>query len=316
MSTVAAQYFRVPFGLELPSHRLTPPASARPKTAYFCPLCEVPLVFKHGNIVTHHFAHKASSTCTSESVKHRIAKLLIAQVVTDFVQRRGPRPVSLRPCACGRRAEIPLPTSVTDASVEYRLSSGHIADVALMKRSEILGLVEIRVTHAVPDDKIQALTVPWIELLADTVLENPLLWIGVRHGQSRVPLCERCSRASAEIARLIQAWKSAIAALATRDGIDLPGDPYEIGIHRCFRCPTEMLVFRWSRQLWPVDEPPSPIPKTVCRRACKQIAGHYWANTCPNCKYTQSDRYLKVVKPDGDPWKVRWPLWKKEPPSV
>ena len=127
-----------------------------------------------GPIRARHFAHAPTHGCYPETVVHDTAKQLIAQVVTDWVGGRGPRPVVEKACQLCRRAYLgPLGDQIETATFEHRLPTGLVADAALLRHGEPIGVVEIRVSHAVDRAKASRLTLPWVELRGDDVVKEP-----------------------------------------------------------------------------------------------------------------------------------------------
>lgn len=72
----------VPYGLH-PDGYLEKAEDARKGLNYLCPECEEPLVFRAGEYMVKHFAHKANTNCSGESIIHKTAKMLIAQTIRD-----------------------------------------------------------------------------------------------------------------------------------------------------------------------------------------------------------------------------------------
>ena len=64
---------------EIKTNNYTLPQYAKKSEKYKCPDCNMDLIFKKGQIIKQHFAHKANSNCTyydhpSESQLHKDAK--------------------------------------------------------------------------------------------------------------------------------------------------------------------------------------------------------------------------------------------------
>lgn len=73
-----------------------------------------------------------------------------------------------------------LPDKVDRAILEYRMPEGSIVDIALMVANEAAAAIEIRVTHAVDENKAKSLSVPFIELDGQAVIENPTIFQPIR----------------------------------------------------------------------------------------------------------------------------------------
>lgn len=166
----------IPFALDN-EEKLHSPYEARKGVNYYCPGCHDPLIFRKGEIKTAHFAHKTSLTCTNESITHKIAKRLVQQVIRDWKAGKGEKPKAQRICLeCERNFKQVLPNIIDDAILEYRLPEGFIVDVALMSMGEVKAAIEIKVTHAVDENKHNLLSIPYLELEGSQVIESPLIW--------------------------------------------------------------------------------------------------------------------------------------------
>ena len=63
----------------------------------------------------------------------------------------------------------------------------------MIRSGEVVLGVEILKTHAIEDDKIlDMIGIPWVEILALSVIENPLVWYPVR--SSILPVCAACEK--------------------------------------------------------------------------------------------------------------------------
>lgn len=241
------------------------PSSARKGVPYRCPSCKDPLIFKAGPIRVRHFAHDRSATCTSESVLHHTAKLLVAE------QRR---PAVLRKCtACFEMREQTLEREI--AQLEYRLPSGRVADVALLVGGRPSCAVEVRVTHAVTLQKAQEIGLPWIEVDAEDIVRDPEVWRPSKDRLGRFR-CRDCEARSED-------RKRAAIRLAADRGVKLPpSPPYSFATYPCYNCKREILVYTWSDRTHP---PPSPVPATL--RMLRR-----WVNSCDGCGAAQADALL------------------------
>ena len=146
---------------------------------YVCPGCRGAMIVKSGDRVRKHFAHLHEADgvgCSGESVIHNLAKHRIVTAVAAM-QDGGPRPKIRRPCpGCGFVVFQRLPLSMT-ASVEWHHGSGRVLDVALFAGAAVMAGVEILHTHRVDAAKAADLApLPWVELKAEDVIDNPLVW--------------------------------------------------------------------------------------------------------------------------------------------
>ncbi len=243
--------FVVPAGVDSRG-RLVRPSHASKMEDYRCPSCKDPLIFKAGPIRVRHFAHEKSGTCTSETVTHHAAKLLIVQQIND-----GPRLQIRRKCrACFNHRPQTLDSAVDSAQVELRLANGRVVDVGLLSQGKPVMAIEVLVTHKAAD-----MGLPWIEVQGKAVLKNPEL---LHPCKDRFPSF-RCADCSAGL-------EARMAAVRER-GIDLPpSPPYVYALHPCFKCRKDMVVYaRDGRQ-----------PDRDDR----------WQNICPSCSTRLADFYL------------------------
>lgn len=292
----------VPYGLD-PSGRLVPPTEAAREVAYCCPGCASPLILRAGAVKRPHFAHDTQAACQPESLLHRTAKQLIAQVVSAWKAGAGPAPVVMRSCVrCRHRVPQQLPAYIDGALVEHVVDDRWRADVALVRGQEVIGIVEILVTHQVGREKAEALTVPCAELAGAAVVQNPLVWVPLATTARKwtCPSCtERAARALEEEKRAAQEREVRIQETARRLNQPVPGPPYTTGITTCWKCRHATLVYTWKGHVeWCQHAPPEPRPRTLSFEYSKVVRHKYWANTCGNCGRLQGDYFL-YNEPDG-----------------
>lgn len=165
--------------LKVPVGRCEKGQLVRPEQAvkgerYRCPSCFGEVLLRGGTSrVRLHFAHRADPDyCDfeNESEEHWRAKAAIAEIVTGgvtFFMRRACNRCHFERLHAFQTAGL-LPV------LEYQLSTGHRADVALLDvEGTIRLIVEIKALHAVSRDKAAAISQwPWIELHADDVLRS------------------------------------------------------------------------------------------------------------------------------------------------
>jgi hypothetical protein len=281
---MAPHELKVPWGLSK-DDRLVKPAEAQRSETYMCPACQTPLVFRQGPHRQAHFAHYHES-CSQESILHISAKRLIEQVVQEW--KAGAVAITLhRQCTiCGDILLQALPDKVQDASLEKRTSSGHVVDVALLAEESIVAAVEIRVTHAVDDQKRAQLPIPYIELDAEAVLEAPYDW----H-----PIADTLSKARCEVCRSAYSYhQTRCSQLAQEAGLELPQITFRYGITTCSSCETDILVFTWPGHSVQSTEalPLTPAPFTIKQTYSNSASESYYMNHCPYCNTGQGDRFL------------------------
>ena len=246
------------------------PESAERGREYFCPSCHDPLSFRQGEIRSPHFAHKASKRCSQESITHVTAKLLLLQTVRDWKSGDASAPVLQRKCHhCLTPVIQSLPKTVEYALIEQRLTDNSIADVALMVGDKVLAAVEVRVTHAVDDNKAERLPVPFVELDGMDVIENPTLWKPITDSLKPVT-CGKCRLT-------FKRFQTKAQQIADASGQILPASYYRYGIVGCWSCNRAIIVYTWPNDEGRGAHMPSrqPVPGSIHYRATKR-AGRCW----------------------------------------
>lgn len=274
--------FKVPYGLG-PDNRLIAPADAEKAAHYACPSCNSSLVFRRGGRVRAHFAHKATATCTGETVLHKIAKLLVRDALLEAA--RGSRSPTLEyECPhCRLSSVTQIPTRRAGiVEVEAPLTQGRIIDVLLKENGVPTFAVEILATHAVDEQKALDLDIPWVELRAIDVVKEPMRWKAV---QAKLK-CDRCKRCRIEtavtseiVARICRRWSIQISA------------PYTAKPARCWKCDTALLYLSWGDESNQPSNSPEPRPNVLQWRYSRTVRHHYWGSTCPSCHALQGDFY-------------------------
>jgi hypothetical protein len=277
---------RVPFAID-DEERLHSPATAERGKSYSCPARRELVIFRQGKIRIAHFAHRVSETCTQETIIHRTAKLLVQTVVQEWKSGKSNSPTLQRACRiCSTSMSQPLPERVDSAVLEYGLADGSIADVALMVGDVAQAAIEIRVTHAVDEIKANRLPVPFIEVDGYELIENPTVWKPTIDNFKPL-ICDRCKSTYLR-------FQAKAEQVAKASSLELPTAYYRYGLHKCWKCEREMIVFSWPGDEMP-DKPASttePLPSTVQYRYSETAGCRYWANTCPYCRSIQGDFYL------------------------
>jgi len=167
---------RVPYAVA-ETGELVSPEQANKTRSHFCPECNSNLILRRGTVRVPHFAHPKTGNCTNESVTHKIAKMLLAQAINQWKKGFGDTPMIGRMCvSCGCSILQPLPNKITHTESAYTTDTGFRVDVAIMENEEPIAALEVKFTHAVGDQKMQNLGIPIIELNADEIIENNLIW--------------------------------------------------------------------------------------------------------------------------------------------
>ena len=265
--------FRVPYGKAEDGALVLPEDADKTKT-YVCPECDSPLILKKGAIKRAHFAHRSTQECNGETVLHRIGKVLLKCVVESAMNQDADIKIHCRCAECYEEYEMPVPIEkVTGVSLEHRVDSGRVVDVMLLDgEKEVCGL-EVHVTHRVSAQKSEDLSMPWLELEASDILEDPMNWRPIAHGL-RVSTCEEC-RTEHQLKR----WY--LQQLTREVGTKWSKD-YRVAPGLCWLCKEQTLVFDWTSR----TKPPRPMPRTVRHRATRKNSEKEWYNTCHACGVT------------------------------
>jgi hypothetical protein len=181
-------------------------------------------------------------------------------------------------CQAPTERELPR-TAFTSSAVEERVGP-FVCDVIAFKDDKPVLAVEIFNSHAVGDEKAEQLELPWIELNAAEVLEDPFNW---RPGQMRLKptLCRDCKAARAKLERVAAHWKLPLA------------EPlYVAAVAPCWGCKEEIIWYWWQGVPFAQEKPPQPIPRTLQFRFSKMYGGKYWMNICPGCRAPQGDNFV------------------------
>lgn len=279
---------KIPFGVG-EDGRIIPAEFAREGQQYYCPGCDERLILKEGEIRTKHFSHSPGSACSLETILHKAAKRMVFYAIRENAS--GHASISILNCCheCGSEYDVMLkPNTFTSAAVEESVGP-YICDVVGHRGDDSSLAVEILVTHAVEPEKACGLSIPWVELSAESVISDPYRW---KPTQSRLKsnYCPECRSTFKKIQKVADRW-----------GIDRSlyspiknplKTTYIAAIDTCFKCKEEIPVFWWSGVPFCEEEPPKPRPATIKFRRSKQFGGSYWANTCASCGMIQGDNYL------------------------
>lgn len=277
---VASDELLVPYGVD-PDANIVHARDASPGVVYSCSCCETVLVLHAGQIKARHFAHKANTACDSETLAHITAKLLIAKVIREHHHAIGPG-IRLE-CTCGEchaAFEKLLPADVFTASRVEVPVGRFICDVVAFKEDAAVLAVEVFKSHAVDSDKAGALKLPWIELRADQVLEDPLRWRPVQ-AHLKPTICPQCKAKRAKLETVRERWKLPAAH-----------PNYVAAVASCWKCHEEIIWYWWPGVPFAESRPPASIPPIVQYRYSKMYGGRYWMNVCPGCNASQGDNFV------------------------
>lgn len=196
--------FLIPYAVSGDAQRIGP-SEASKSERFNCPDCGNAVAARAGlenGKRRRHFYHIVpQSQCgfSGEGALHLSAKHAVLKAVLDWRDGLGPAPKIGRNCPGCRIARYDsLPISVRDARIEFRIKRREaviVADVALLNRAaQALCVIEIRQSHAVGHEKsIHLMGLPWIELDAESAINNPVVWTPINGGNLKsVARCEKC----------------------------------------------------------------------------------------------------------------------------
>lgn len=271
--------FAVPAALDDAGLLVKPEAAERGQT-YRCPGCGSRLVFRAGAIVARHFAHPGGTGCSPETVLHKAATLAIAAAVEDWLRGSGPRPATQRPCVrCKGPVLRPAHERVRSAVVEHGVTGGRVADVALLDETgEVVGVIEVRVTHAVDAEKTADLDgIPWIEVDGADALADPVTWRPIAAGGLGAVTCDGCRVH-------LKAQADLLARLVAELGVSLPDEPYYSLPLPCESCGQDTIVSDWPGNSMFRQARWLPMPRPTWIRFGTDPAGwRGWLNHCLRC---------------------------------
>lgn len=184
--------FKVPFGYDINKIEVYPD-KAQKGQKYYCPDCNGELIFRSGLIKRLHFAHKHDPKYCDfhycpETENHLRAKWKVRNIVNQNQKLKFTRICS----ECANSFVQIIPTNELHASLEYILSSGFRADVALLdKDDKVKAIIEIKETHGIQEEKKKILKhIPMSEFLAIDVLTNDS-WEPIYHNFKPF-ICQGC----------------------------------------------------------------------------------------------------------------------------
>ncbi len=265
------------------------PDEATKGSEYRCPACHDLLILRAGEHKKRHFAHRASDTCTQETIIHICAKEAIRRSVVRWKLGRASPPAVVRTCrVCEDDVDQPLPSLVDTAVLEYRCAEGYVVDVALLASEEIRAAVEVRVAHAVDDDKASELSVPFVEVDGLEAIASPAR---LRPIVDRFHsfTCRRCKEA-------YRRFQSRTRQIAIQSKAMLPNEFYRYTPWVCWNCNSDILVYDWPKRFYGRMPERKPFPSTIKYRTTNSSEGcACWLNTCPYCDATQGDWFLHSI---------------------
>ncbi len=142
---------------------------------FSCPTCDSAVILKRGDIRVPHFAHKSDTKCSSEGVRHKVAKQMIYLMYRRSIDTPMASIGVVRKCPnCSQYAIYTQGRTGYDDDVKCEVDvSGYRVDIALFRNGKPAYGIEVRDTHPVDDVKWAAfkeLRFPCIEVEAKDVI--------------------------------------------------------------------------------------------------------------------------------------------------
>ena len=282
----------VPYGLD-EGGTLVHAKDASARAGYSCPCCGGQLVLKAGEVNAKHFAHRADSNCAGESYEHETAKLLIAKVINDLVDYpQAAKQVTLVctcDCCTGQFPRLLPRDSFSVALVEERVGLFTCDVVGMKGEDQVLG-IEVCNTNPVNRKKADSLAIPWVELGAGAVVEDPYRWAPTQSGKLKAVLCDKCKSFQKKLKLVAAGWNQPLDPYGGyRDPMRAD---YLAALRNCWSCSAEFLAYWWAGVPFCQSKPPAPVPPTVQYRKSRAYKDAYWANCCPKCGAMDGDNFL------------------------
>lgn len=263
---------------------------------HYCPACKEELIYRSGEVMRPHFAHHGGNPCSSpETILHHAAKRRLVKTTRRWTEGKRQAPRFARECRlCGKpKVEQKIPDSVTEVRLEHALPNGYRPDVLLLAgadASEPAAAIEVVVTHEVGEQKRKDLSLPWIEVTAESVMakmaKRETRCLEVERDGLGKPVCAGCGERLAGL-------RGRLKDLLGRWNVDWPKEAYRIGVQGCWNCEATIPAFDWGARMHSTQEPPTPRPRTIQYRYSNTVGSKYWANTCPKCDQIQGDWPLR-----------------------
>lgn len=143
------------------------------RPAAFCPVCQKPVILKLGKKRTHHYAHQPEDVCIvtqPETALHLNTKLHIYKQLLSakvlFIEQSCSR------FSCKRKNNLLWLSEWDDIQVEYSVNTFR-PDISILFNGNVIGAIEVFVTHSVEEQKEQFFkeqNISWLELRATEAL--------------------------------------------------------------------------------------------------------------------------------------------------
>lgn len=264
-------------------------ADADKSSTYFCPGCDDRLILRDGEKRLKNFAH-SSNQCSAESLWHRTAKALLRMVIERNASGESDMIKLQCTCkSCGEVNAVSIKSKHFDGATEEHRQGEFVCDVVAFGEGRERLALEVVYTNPMSELKKQNLSIPWIELSALDVIENPYTWrpISAKLLDWTCRVCRTPAPTVQDVADRFGIERS----LYSIDKSDLSAK-YVAAVENCYGCKQDIPVFWWRGVPFCEELPPEPRPKTIRYRYSKMYGGKYWANVCAGCGAPQGDNFL------------------------
>lgn len=112
-----------------------------------CPSCGKTLIAKKGNILQHHFAHDRETTCSLESILHKLGKTLIYEGVKLSIQAGAGVPLVWKCEVCGDEHRGNLLKKAVGVKLEQSLGPARQDLLLVNGKGTPLTAIEVVVSH-------------------------------------------------------------------------------------------------------------------------------------------------------------------------
>lgn len=204
-------------------HHVSEYQNLKPKDRPYaiCPECKQQVIMRLGEIRMFHAAHKGDSDCkltNPESALHLNAKYHLFQELRTglplYVYNRC-KGVNEHGCKHRSKEKNLLFRDWDEVALEYPMG-GFRSDIALLKNSIPVAIIEIYVTHAIDREKeklLKEVSLPWIEIDASDILPDgvkknnwsidyPIVYKRINVGSIHEWVCDKCKKEYSDDYRL------------------------------------------------------------------------------------------------------------------
>ncbi|MHC6327348.1 competence protein CoiA family protein [Escherichia coli] len=251
---------------------------------YYCPCCDEKLTLRTGNIKRKHFSHRNDSKCNPESVYHKLAKFLICYAISENAKGNKQIKMVSKCHGCDKEhKKIITPRIFSNAKDEVPIDKYRCDVVAYLNNGNKVA-IEVFHTHEIDEEKKKNLSIPWIELKSETVIEDPFLWI-CDDFKFKLSFCSDCIKHFKKIISVCDKYKIDRKLYTP---LNIPNDKdynYIADVITCYRCKAITPVFFHN------NGTEYDAPHTLKFIKTPKVPKGYLTNTCAKCGTIIGMRY-------------------------